>query len=104
MGTRPAQNLNPVAAIIPKQCVPAALMTLIATTARNMTMDIIPADVNGAVPAERARTGVMSAVEKQLQRLQIDMTDMQKNTVQNLVTATVYKYDKELYTEHYDTT
>ena len=62
----------------------------------------IPADVNKAVAVPRARTGTLSAVEKQLQRLQIDMTDMPKSAAQNLVTAATREDDEELYTEQHE--
>ena len=65
---RHAQNPNPVAVIIPNQGIPATVTTPAATTARNETTHTIPADVDEAVAVPRARTGTLSAVEKQLQR------------------------------------
>ena len=71
MGGRHAQNPNPAAAIIPNRDVPVAVVTPTAPTAGNATPNIIPADIDGAVPTARAKPGGMSAVDKQLQRLQI---------------------------------
>ena len=92
--------MNPMAAIIPNQGVPVMVTTPTATTAGNITPNVIPVDVDEAVPTARTKPGGISAVDKQLQRLQIDMTDMPKrSTVQNIVTTTIQENNEELYTD-----
>ena len=92
--------MKPAAAIIPNQGIPVTVTTPTATTAGNIMPHTIPVDVDEAVPAARTKPGGISAVDKQLQRLQIDMTDMPKrSTVQNTVATRIRENNKELYTD-----
>jgi hypothetical protein len=97
-GTVPNQNAG----------ISAAVVNPNATAAQTPTQ-AVPPNTSGVAPSGRATSGGMSTVDKQLRRLQIDMTDIPtKKTVRietpNEVAAAVYKSEEKLYTEEENTT
>ena len=88
--------------------IPAAVMNPNATATQNPNTQVVPPSTGGAVTPGRVRTGGMSAVEKQMRRLQIDMTDMPTDTVQqatpNEIATAVYESEERLYAEESNTT
>jgi hypothetical protein len=102
---------NPVAGgAMPNQNpgLPAAVVVTNATAGQNPNTQVIPPTTGGVASPGRVRTGGLSAVDKQMRRLQIDMTDMPVKTVQqttpNEIATAVYESEEGHHTEQEDTT
>jgi hypothetical protein len=87
IGMLPPQNQNPVAAAVPNQNprVPTAVVNPNMTISPNSMTGVVQQNVGGTAYTGMVRKGAINTVDKQLRRLQIDMTDIPKKTVPDVV-------------------